>query len=169
MVPDQIVFPVGIQLRQFRGFAADQHAVVFGAGLAQALDELGHRALVNLAHADVVEEEQRARALHQDVVDAVVDDVLAHRVVTPGPHRHLELGAHAVRAADQQVLLAGRLEQPAEGAPLADHVGVLGLLDEFLGPRQRRHLGVNINAALAIGRILFHNVQPQMDTAWTLM
>ena len=38
------------------------------------------RSRVEPAAGDVIQEEQRARPLHQDVVDAVVDDVVAELV-----------------------------------------------------------------------------------------
>ena len=63
-------------------FAASRRAVAatFGA----AADQLAHELWIHGADGDVVHEEQRPRALHQDVVDAVVDEVLADGVVDTG-------------------------------------------------------------------------------------
>ena len=58
-------------------------------------------ASVELARRQVVEEEQRRRALHGDVVDAVVDQVLADRVVNAQLKGDLQLGAHAIGARHQ--------------------------------------------------------------------
>ena len=73
---------------------------------------------------EVVEEEERPRALHQDVVDAVVDEVLADRVVAVRQERDLQLGADAVGARDQhRVARSPRLEaeQAAERSDLREH------------------------------------------------
>ena len=67
----------------------------------------------------VVEEEQRLGALHQDVVDAVVHQVDADGVVPARQEGHLQLGADAVGAGHQNRLTktAGfELEQPTERA-----------------------------------------------------
>ena len=79
---------------------------------------------VELAGREVVEEEQRLGALHDDVVDAHRDEVDADRVVDAGLERDLELGADAVGAGDQDRVLEARrleVEQPAEAAQAAHH------------------------------------------------
>ena len=63
-----------------------------------ALDDVGGDVDVELAAGEVVEEEQRLGALHQDVVDAHRDEVDADGVVAVERERELELGAHAVGA-----------------------------------------------------------------------
>ena len=59
---------------------------------------------VELAAGEVVEEEQRLGALHQDVVDAHRDQVDADGVVPVEREGELELGADAVGAGDQDRL-----------------------------------------------------------------
>ena len=59
----------------------------------------------------VVEKEQRPRALHEDVVDAVIDEVDADRVVHAGHERDLELGADAVGARDEHRIGDRRVER----------------------------------------------------------
>ena len=54
-----------------------------------------------LAGREIVEEEQRLGALHDDVVDAHRDEVDADRVVAAGLDRDLHLGADAVVGRDQ--------------------------------------------------------------------
>ena len=56
---------------------------------------------VELAGGEVVEEEQRLGALHDDVVDAHGDEVDADRVVDAGLDGDLDLGADAVIGRDQ--------------------------------------------------------------------
>ena len=52
---------------------------------------------VELGGANVVEEEERLGALHEDVVHAVVDKVFANGAMALGQAGHFELGAYAVR------------------------------------------------------------------------
>ena len=56
----------------------------------------GRHVRAQRAGSEVVEEEERSRALHQDVVHAVVDEVDADGVVAAGGEGHLQLGADAV-------------------------------------------------------------------------
>ena len=78
----KVVLAVGVEPRHLGGLAAEQRAPVFAAGLCHAADDLlGHFGR-QPARGQVVEEEQRTGALHQDVVDAVVHQILAHGVMT---------------------------------------------------------------------------------------
>ena len=64
---------------------------------------------VELAGGEIVQEEQRLGALHQQVVDAHGDEIDADGVVPAGLDGDLELGADAVVGGDQdRVLEAGR-------------------------------------------------------------
>ena len=86
------------------GLAADERAARLLAAGGDALDDVGGDVDVEpLAH-EVVEEEQRLGALHEDVVDAHRDEVDADRVVAVERERELELGAHAVGAGDEHRL-----------------------------------------------------------------
>ena len=60
------------------------------------------------ARREIVEEEERLGALHEDVVDAVVDEVLPDGVVAIGEERDLQLRADAVGARDED-----RIAKPA--------------------------------------------------------
>ena len=107
----EIVVAVGIHAGHLGGLAADQRA----AGLAAALGDAGDdraspRRDLELAGGEIVEEEQRLGALHDEVVDAHGDEVDADRVVLAGVDRELELGADAVGGRDQdRIAVAGRL------------------------------------------------------------
>ncbi len=71
----------GKRARMLGGLAADQRAAgAFAAG-RDALDHLGRDVDVEPLADEVVEEEQRLGALHEDVVDAHRDEVDADRVV----------------------------------------------------------------------------------------
>ena len=89
----EIVFALGVEPRHLGGLAAEQRAAVLAAGRGHAADDrLGHLRR-QPSGGEVVEKEERLGALHEDVVDAVVDEVHAHRVVPVGQERDLELRA----------------------------------------------------------------------------
>ena len=118
----EVVVVAVIHAGHFGRLAADQRAAGLPAALGDAADD--RRALVGieLAGGEIVEEEQRLGALHDDVVDAHGDEVDADRVVLAGIDGDLQLGADAVIGGDQhRVGEAGGLEveQAAEAADLA--------------------------------------------------
>ena len=100
----QIVFAVRIHARHFGGLAADQRAAGQFAALGDALDHRGRGVDIELAAGEVIEEEQRLGALHQNVIDAHRHQVLADGVVAVQLEGELELGADAVGAGNQHRL-----------------------------------------------------------------
>ena len=76
---------------------------------------------IELAAGEIVEEEQRLRALHHEVVDRHGDEIDADGVVPAGLDRDLDLGADAVGGGDQHRIGEARaleVEQAAEAADL---------------------------------------------------
>src|SRR3546814_2152472 len=64
------------------------------------------------AAAEIIEEDERLRALHDKVVDAHRHQVDADRVVLAGENRDLELGADPIGRGNQQwVAVAGGLQE----------------------------------------------------------
>ena len=109
--PGQVVFAVAIHAGHLGGLAADQRAAVGAAAARDARNHCGGDGGVQLADREIIQEEQRHRALHGDIVDAVVHQVLADRVVAAGEERDLQLGADAIGRADQHRLAeSGKLE-----------------------------------------------------------
>ena len=93
-----VVFALLVKARHLRRLAADERAMVFRAGAGEALDDVGENVRLQLAGAEVIEEEQRLRAEHGDVVDAMVHEVRADGVVLVHREGDFELGADAVHA-----------------------------------------------------------------------
>ena len=94
----QIVFTRSVEVGHFSGFAAAQRAAVFQTAGSYAANHLLDHARLQCPHADVIEKEKRLCPLHQNVIDAMVDQVVANRVVATAHHGDLELGAYAVGA-----------------------------------------------------------------------
>ena len=100
----EVVFAVGVEAGHLGGLAAEQRAAVRPAGAGDAVDDRAATSGDEAAGGEVVEKEERPRALDEDVVDAVVDEILADRVVHAGQERDLELGPDAVRARHQHLV-----------------------------------------------------------------
>ncbi len=98
----------------------------------------------------VVEEEQRLRALDQDVVDAHRDEIDADRVVAAERERELQLGADAVGARHQHGLAIAlrQLDQRAESADAGQHLRAQRPLRERLDPLDERVAGVDVDAGI---------------------
>ena len=77
----EVVFAGRVHAGHLGGLAADQRAAGLFAARGDALDHVGGGVDVELAAGEVVEEEQRLGALHQDVVDAHRHQVDADGVV----------------------------------------------------------------------------------------
>ena len=93
------------------------------AGAGQPLDDLLDDARIELAGGEIVQEKQRLRALHGDVVDAVIDQALADGVVLVQGAGDVELGAHSVRRGDQHGLAEALRAQRIGAAESADAGG----------------------------------------------
>ena len=106
-----------------------------------------------LAGGEIVEEEQRLGALHQDVVDAHRHQVDADGVVAVELERQLQLGADAVGAGNQHRLLEflGNLDQRAEAADARQHFGAHGALGQRLDALDQGIAGVDIDAGIFVG------------------
>ena len=109
----EVVVAVDVEAGHLGGLAADQRAAGLPAAFRQPFHDIHHDVRQEFAGREVVEKEERARALHEDVVDAVVDQVAADGVVLADRDGDLELGAHAVDAGDQYGVLIGRSARPA--------------------------------------------------------
>ena len=104
-----------------------------------------------MAGADVVEEEEWSRAPAEDVVDAVIHDVVADGIVSPEADSDADLGPDAVNAAHQDRSVAARSSiEAAEAANIADDLraerGADSALDAAIGlfPRGNIHAGRGI-------------------------
>src|SRR4029077_5945489 len=101
-----VVFAVGVEARHFGRFAADEGAAVLPASAGDAADDLLRHLRQQPARREVVEKKQRYRALNQDVVDAMVDEIGADRLVPARHERDLQLRADAVGARHEHWLFA---------------------------------------------------------------
>ena len=78
------------------GLAAQQRCTCLHAALSNALDNVRDLFRNNLAHGDVVLEEERLGAAHDEVINTHGNQVDADSVVLIHGLSHGQLGAHAV-------------------------------------------------------------------------
>src|SRR5215469_17450611 len=108
---------------------------------------------LELAGGEIIEEEQRLGALHNEIVDAHGDEIDADRVVPAGEDGELELGADAVGSGDQDGVAVARgfqIEERAETAQSGVAAGARGRLGERLDRLHQRIAGIDIDAGVAI-------------------
>ena len=164
-----VVFALLIKAGHLRRLAADERAMVFRAGAGEALDDVRENVRLQLAGAEIIEEEQRLRAEHGDVVHTMVHEVRADGVVLVQREGELELGADAVHGRDEDrlaIFFHVQREQAAEAADLAEHLAAMR------GREQLRQGGfdfvaqINVNAGTRVG-FLFHaaEIKPRNGNA----
>ena len=113
---------------------------------------------VELAGGEIVEEEQRLGALHDQVVDAHGDEVDADRVVPAGVDGDLQLGADAVIGRDQHRIGEARglkVEEPAEAADLAIRAWPPGRAHQRFDLFDQQHCRRRCRPRLSIGEPVF--------------
>ena len=150
--PGEVVVGGRVHAGHLGRFPADQRASVLDtSGRHTGDDRFDHRRL-EFAEREIVEKKQRHRALDQDVVDAVVDQVMANRVVAPGLDRHLDLRSNAIGARDQhRGLTGGRHPKQAAEAAEAAPGGARGRgLDESPNPLLGIGRRVDVDAGRAV-------------------
>ncbi len=117
-----VVFAVRVHARHFRRLAADQRAACLAAAFRHAGHDGFHLGGNVVADGDIIQEDQRLRALGQDVIDAHGHGIDADRVMLVHGESQLQFGSHAVRPADEHRLAdtqAGEVEHAPEGADSA--------------------------------------------------
>src|SRR6267154_3137278 len=116
----EVIFTWRIKAGHLRGFSADQRASGLTTRAAHAVDKLLDHVGVELAHGQIIQEKKRLRSLHQNVVDAMVDQISANRGMHSRGHGHFELGAHSVRAGNEHRLFPFFAIQGEKRAKSAD-------------------------------------------------
>src|SRR6185436_13520795 len=148
----QVVIRWGVQSGHFGRLPADERAAVLAASGGDPRYDGFNDRWIELAEGHVVEEEQRNRALHEDVVYAVVYEIAPNRVVPIRVDGNLDLGAHTIGTGDQNRLpeAGGNAEHPAEAAKGSDDTGGEGGLYELLDPLLCRIGRIDIHAGASV-------------------
>ena len=112
------------------------------------LEHLG----VEPSERDIIEEEERCRALNENVVDAVVHEIVSNRIVSVRLDRDLQLGADTVGTGheDRRASRAREAHHAAKSAELPDRVGGVRRFNEPLDALFGRVRGLDVDARLAV-------------------
>ena len=150
----EVVVARRIHPRHFRRLAADQRASGHLAAFGDAGDHAFRDAVLQLAGGEIIEEEQRLCALHDQIVDAHGDQIDADRVMAVMLDGELQLGPDTVIGGDQQgITISGGLgvEEPAEAAKLAGCARTRGGLRQRADGLDQRVAGRDRYACIGIG------------------
>ena len=108
----KIVLALRVKARHLGGLATDQGHAILLAREANPAYHLGSDLRVEPTDGKIVQEEQRGGTLDGDVVDAMVDQALAHAIVAVCGERNLELRPDSVGGADEDGI---RQARPSKG------------------------------------------------------
>ena len=150
-----VVLTRRVKTRHLRRLAAEERRGVFPAAARDPVDHRSEHGRLDPPGGDVVEEEQRPRALHEDVVDAVVHEIGAARAVASGLERDLQLRPHAVgRGHEDGIPVRGEVgpEETAEASDVPEHAGSERGSNGLLGSLEGGGLGVDVDAGVGVAR-----------------
>src|SRR5207247_9731084 len=100
-----------------RGGRWPVHSVAEGAARGRAtLDYANRDVRLETPRREVIKKEERFRPLHEYVVDAVVDEIDADRIVHTGHEGDPQLRADAVGARDEHRIAQRRRAEPEQAA-----------------------------------------------------
>ena len=130
-----------------------QHATVLTAAIRHAFDDARNNIRRQLSRRDVIEKEKRARALDQNVVDAMIDEIASDRVVYAGRKRDLQVRADAIGGRDEHRLRQVR-ESAVKHSTEASDFGKRSLVEssacEFFDLVSRACGGVDVHTRVAV-------------------
>ena len=140
-----------VDARHFGGLTAQECNTVSGAGFRHAADHLCGNVRLEFANGVVVQEEQRLRVHAEDVVDAVIDEILTDGAEPAQGRRDEDFRADAIGAGYQNgVAIAAELEAAAEAADSFENPGVAAARGDLAIARDRCIAGVDIDPGRGI-------------------
>ena len=138
--------------------ATNQSATTLAATLCDTANNLGNSLGLELAHGNVIQEEQRLSAHRDNVINAHCNQVLAHCVVAVEQLRDGKLGANAVGAADQHglfhVLQSCSREAGAKATQATNDLGASSCSNSSLDGVNRASALINVNTCVGVGNLL---------------
>ena len=145
----KVVGPARVEARQFGCFATRQRTSGLSATLNHPLQHLERVLGVEAAGREVIEKEERLRALHQEIIDGHRNEVDPDSVVPADRFREQQLGPNPVgRGHEQRVpeSLALEIVDRAEAAEVAGRPGPGGRAGQRRQPGQQPLSGAGVDA-----------------------
>ena len=124
-----IVLPSLIETWHLSGFTANEGTTIFLATTRKPADDFIKNRRFQGAGAHIIQEKERLSTKHQDIVDTVVDEVFAYRVMTARLEGNLQFSAHTIHTGHKHrtlELFEVRSEQPPKPAHLTQYLGAMG-------------------------------------------
>ena len=152
--PCEIIVLVPVHARHLGRLAADEGAPGFAAALRNAGDHVTGALHLELAGREVIQEEQRLCALHDEIVDAHGNEVNADRRVPARIDGDLELGADAVVGGNQdRIAVTGGLqvEQTTKTAEISIGACPPRRPHQWLNRLDQRIAGIDVDAGITVG------------------
>ena len=154
--PGQIELAGRVDIGHLGRLPAQQRATGRGARVRDTRNNGRDDVRIGTVLRQIIEEKERSRSLDRDIVDAVVDDVRAERVVATERRGDLDLGADAIGGGHEHrvVEFARRTqaEHAAEGPHVGQHPSPARPRDDLLQPLGRPPRVVEMDADLRVGR-----------------
>src|SRR5260370_710532 len=85
----------------FRRLAAKECTTSLTTGVCDPLDNRCCMDGIKLAHRNIVHEEERSSTLHKQIIDGVIDQIIADGIVALSLCRNQRLGPHAIGGGDE--------------------------------------------------------------------
>jgi hypothetical protein len=148
-----VVFAVGIEAGHLGGLAAESTQLFSRQPRAMPSTTEAIDFGSECAGRNVVEKEERTRALHENVVNAVVDEIAPDSVVRVRLESDFEFRSDAVRRSDEHGRTQGgkrAIEHSAEAADLGERARVESSARHLFDPVNRRICRVDGNARVAV-------------------
>mmetsp|Transcript_30321 Transcript_30321/g.90476 ORF Transcript_30321/g.90476 Transcript_30321/m.90476 type:complete len:759 (+) Transcript_30321:306-2582(+) len=152
--PGQVVVTGRVHARHLGRFAADERTAARCTAARDAAHDLAGALDVEGARGEVVEEEERLRALHDQVVDHHRHQVDADGPVLAGGLSDDQLSPDSVGARNEDRVLVprrARVEEPTEPADRPHHAGAVGRLCERLDVVHERVARVDRHSRRGVG------------------
>ena len=153
-----IIVPFAVESGHFRSFPAKEGTPGFLAGISHPSDDFSHMFRIQLSCGNVIQEEQRTRALYQYVINAHSYTVLSDGVMDIHFNSQSELGPYAIRSGYKDGIIGELILQgiqTAKSAKVPYYARGICRLNAILNQFNFFFTGINIYASFCICQTFF--------------
>jgi hypothetical protein len=141
-----------VHARKFGGLATHQGTADRTTGLGHTLHQHGGLVGLQLAHGQIVQEEERCGAMTEHIVGVHGHEIRAEALEPAPLQGQQQLGAYAVGAGHQHwITITRQADQSAKAAHTTQHLGALGGCGKVLDALHQGIGGGDVHACFGIG------------------
>src|SRR5690625_168695 len=157
--PCEIILAWRVEVGHLCGLAPEECAAILPASESDPGDDLLCDPSLEFSHPYIVEEEEGPSTLDEDIIDRVVDEVVADGIVFTRPDRDLEFGPDTICTSDEggPVESLGEPEEPPERAWLGEDPLDEGRSYEFPDPVLGCGCGRSIYTGIPVAQSSTHS------------